>query len=121
MWGSSPTVAALNSFAFVSQISIDNGGYCRLWCCSLTSENMLTRMHPHRRVASAGTIASYNLNKKAIGVKNCRNISKKDMKWNDQTPTIKVNPETFRVEADGVHCTCEPAQKLPLAQGYFLF
>jgi urease len=34
---------------------------------------------------------------------------------------MKVDPETYRVEADGEHCVAEPADKLPLTQGYFVY
>lgn len=35
--------------------------------------------------------------------------------------TTKVDPETYRVTADGEHLTCEPLKELPLAQRYFVF
>jgi urease alpha subunit len=53
-------------------------------------------------------------------VRNCRNIGKKDMLRNDKTPEIKVDPETYVVTVDGVHATVPPAERLPLAQLYFL-
>lgn len=60
--------------------------------------------------------------KRRIGtVKNCRNIGKKDMKWNDATPNIDINPETYEVRVDGELITCEPFEKLSMAQRYFLF
>lgn len=60
--------------------------------------------------------------KRRIGtVKNCRNIGKKDMKWNDATPNIDINPETYEVKVDGELITCEPFEKLSMAQRYFLF
>jgi urease subunit alpha len=77
---------------FVSQISIDNG-----------------------------TIASYKLEKMILPVKNCRNISKKDLIHNDKTPLIEVNPENYKVMVDGEYITCEPAETLPLTQLYYLF
>jgi len=43
------------------------------------------------------------------------------MVWNDATPRITVDPETFVVTADGVHLTCDPVDKVPLAQKYFFF
>ena len=43
------------------------------------------------------------------------------MRLNDATPVIEVDPETYKVRADGVLLTCEPAAELPLAQRYFLF
>ncbi|WP_409369569.1 urease subunit alpha [Lysinibacillus sp. 38-6] len=60
--------------------------------------------------------------KRMIGtVKNCRNISKADMKLNNATPKIDVNPETYEVKIDGELATCEPVDVLPMAQRYFLF
>jgi urease subunit alpha len=68
-----------------------------------------------------GTIESYGLEKMIMAVKNCRNISKKDLVHNDATPQIDVNPENYEVKVDGVHITCEPVSVVPLAQRYFLF
>ena len=57
-----------------------------------------------------------------VAVENTRGgISKASMIHNDATPVLTVNPETYRVEADGEHLTCEPATELPMAQRYFLF
>jgi urease subunit alpha len=57
-----------------------------------------------------------------VAVENTRGgISKKSMIHNGATPVLTVDPETYRVEADGEHLTCEPAQELPMAQRYFLF
>ncbi|TNY21571.1 putative urease [Rhodotorula diobovata] len=92
MWGSHPKAAAMTSMLFVSQLSIDTG-----------------------------TIASYGLSKRVEAVKNCRNVSKRDMKNNTATPKMKIDPETYRVEADGVHCTVPPATKVALTRGYMLF
>jgi urease subunit alpha len=61
------------------------------------------------------------LSKRVVAVASCRSIGKKDMKLNDGTPKIKVNPETYQVSVDGEVITCEPASILPLAQRYFLF
>ena len=62
-----------------------------------------------------------NLRTPAVAVSNTRNISKADMKLNEATPKIEVNPETYEVRADGELLTCEPASVLPMAQRYFLF
>jgi urease subunit alpha len=61
------------------------------------------------------------LRKPAIAVRNTRHLGKTDMKLNDATPHITVDPETYRVEADGEWLTCPPAERLPMAQRYFLF
>jgi len=74
------------------------------------------------QAAAAASVGDrYGLSKRVEPVRNCRNIGKADMKLNDATPQISVDPETYRVTADGVELTCEPAEKLPLAQRYFLF
>jgi len=68
-----------------------------------------------------GTAAAYGLSKRLEPVRGCRNIGKKDMKWNSETPSLAVDPETYQVRANGELLTCEPANSLPLAQRYFLF
>ena len=64
---------------------------------------------------------SLGLAKETIAVLNTRNIGKKDLKLNDATPKVEVNPETYEVRADGELLTCEPASELPMAQRYFMF
>lgn len=60
--------------------------------------------------------------KKKIGVvKNCRKLTKKDLPYNEATPKIDVNPETYEVKVDGKIITCEPFKEVALAQRYFLF
>lgn len=61
------------------------------------------------------------LQKTILPVKGCRDIGKKDMIHNDNTPDITVDPETYKVTADGELIECKPADKLPLAQLYYLF
>ncbi len=69
----------------------------------------------------AGVPEEFGLKKTVRAVENCRDIGKKDMVHNAATPEIEVDPETYEVRADGELLTCEPADKLPLAQRYFLF
>ncbi|WP_306050898.1 urease subunit alpha [Oceaniradius stylonematis] len=60
--------------------------------------------------------------KEMVAVDNVRGgISKADLRLNDATPTVEVDPETYEVRADGELLTCEPAGVLPMAQRYFLF
>ena len=61
------------------------------------------------------------LDKVVLPVKGCRAIGKKDMIHNSGTPVITVDPETYKVTADGEVIECKPATKLPMAQLYFLF
>jgi urease subunit alpha len=64
---------------------------------------------------------NYGLSKSVTAVSRCRTIGKADMKLNDVTPDISVDPETYVVTVDGQSLTCEPAETLPLAQLYHLF
>ena len=66
-------------------------------------------------------VQQYGLQKMILPVKDCRNISKKDLVHNDATPQIDVNPENYEVKVDGEVITCEPVSVVPLAQRYFLF
>jgi urease subunit alpha len=71
--------------------------------------------------SSQDTVKTYGLSKRLAPVSNCRNLGKKDMRLNDATPAIEVDPETYHVKADGVLLQSTPATKLPLAQRYCLF
>ncbi|WP_306119702.1 MULTISPECIES: urease subunit alpha [unclassified Roseitalea] len=60
--------------------------------------------------------------KELVAVDNVRGgISKADLRLNDATPDVEVDPETYEVRADGELLTCEPAEVVPMAQRYFLF
>ncbi|KAI1091566.1 urease [Rostrohypoxylon terebratum] len=67
------------------------------------------------------TSPTYGLRKRVEAVRNCRNIGKKDMRYNDTRPRMRVDPERYVVEADGVVCAAAPADKLPLTQGFFVY
>lgn len=69
----------------------------------------------------AGVPAELSLEKVIRPVSGIRNLTKADLKYNDATPDIQVDPETYQVTVDGEDVTCEPADVLPMAQRYFLF
>jgi urease subunit alpha len=92
MFGAHGHAAAATSLAFVSKIALDDG-----------------------------VAARYRLGKTAVAVKGCRTVGKRDLKLNDATPKMHVDPETYTVTADGEELRCEPLAVLPLAQRYFLF
>jgi urease subunit alpha len=69
----------------------------------------------------SGAVARYGLTKRAVAVRGCRTVTKRDMKLNDALPRIHVDAETYVVTADGEELRAKPAQVLPLAQRYFLF
>jgi urease len=70
---------------------------------------------------TSGVVGRYGLRKRVEPVKDCRGIGKKDMKFNDVMPRMKVDPERYTVEADGVTCVAEPADELPLTQSWFVY
>lgn len=88
----SSLAAAKSSLAFVSKLSVESE-----------------------------VVSKYELKKTIYPVRNCRSVKKSDMKHNNATPVIKVDPETYQVTADGEPLTCMPLDELPLAQKYFLF
>ncbi|KZS98634.1 urease [Sistotremastrum niveocremeum HHB9708] len=93
MWGSYPGSAAANSVAFVSAVSL----------------------------SPLGSVASYGLSKQLEPVRNCRKVTKSDMKWNSATPKMSVDPESYEVRADGELADVAPAETLPLTKFYNLF
>jgi urease subunit alpha len=92
MFGSYGRATGATSFAFVSALSLEKN-----------------------------VVQQYGLTKKAVAVKKCRGVMKTDMKLNDALPKITVDPETYKVTADGEILKCDPVNVLPLAQKYFIF
>lgn len=86
------------------------GGALAATCVTFTSQ----------AAYGAGIRERLGLQRMVEPVRNCRGIGKKDMIRNDLTPEIKVDPETYVVTVDGVHATVPPADRLPMAQLYFL-
>jgi urease subunit alpha len=69
----------------------------------------------------AGVHQHLGLTRRAAPVRHCRGLGKRDMINNDFLPHLEVDPETYEVRANGELLTCEPAERLALAQRYFLF
>ncbi|MCY7850216.1 urease subunit alpha [Bacillus haynesii] len=61
------------------------------------------------------------LQKIILPVRGIRTLSKKDMKLNCETPEITVDPQTYEVKVNGHLITCDPVDKVPMGQRYFLF
>jgi urease subunit alpha len=61
------------------------------------------------------------LKKRLSAVQGCRSVTKADMVHNAYLPVMEIDPQTYRVRADGQLLTCDPATVLPMAQRYFLF
>ena len=70
---------------------------------------------------ASGATASYGLRSRVEPVRGCRTVGKKDMRFNDAMPSMRVDPESYTVEADGEVCTAQPAESLPLSQQYYVY
>ncbi|HEU4984719.1 MAG TPA: amidohydrolase family protein, partial [Nitrososphaera sp.] len=92
MFGSMGSARYSTSFTFTSKLAIKNGVGKKL-----------------------------GLKKKMLPVKNCRNIGKQNMRYNDLAPEISVDPETYEVRVNGKVATSEPARSLSMARLYNLF
>jgi urease subunit alpha len=68
-----------------------------------------------------GNLASRGVTRPVLPVYGCRQLTKTDMRANDDLPRLHVDPDTYEVSIDGERVSCEAAQRLPLAQRYFLF
>ncbi|MGB7665322.1 MAG: urease subunit alpha [Nitrososphaeraceae archaeon] len=73
-----------------------------------------------KKAIKLGVPEKLGLEKVILPVKNCRSISKQDMMWNDKTPEITIDPETYEVKLDGQIATVDPAKELSSAQRYFM-
>jgi urease subunit alpha len=74
-----------------------------------------------QRALAEGHIAALGLTKRLNAVRRCRGIGKKDMKLNDALPSMRIDPESYEVFADGALLRSEPATHVALARLYTLF
>ncbi|QPH11430.1 hypothetical protein C2857_003177 [Epichloe festucae Fl1] len=70
---------------------------------------------------SSDKISSYGLRSRIEAVRNCRSISKASMRWNNAVQRIEVDPETYKVLANGEVLRSAPAEALPLSQAQYVF
>jgi urease subunit alpha len=68
-----------------------------------------------------GVHETLGLKKQIRPVQRIRQLTKKDMKLNAETPNIEVDPQTYEVKVNGEVITCGPVDVVPMAQRYFLF
>src|SRR5271165_751776 len=69
-----------------------------------------------------GLARKLKVQKRLVAVENTRGgLRKKSLIHNGATPKIEIDAETYAVTADGELLVCEPADRLPMAQRYFLF
>ncbi|TMW56341.1 hypothetical protein Poli38472_006351 [Pythium oligandrum] len=76
-----------------------------------TSVAFVSRSCVEKKVAEG-----YGLKKRIEAVKRCRGVTKNDMKLNDALPKIQVDPETYKVKADGGRARVFPTADLSRAK-----
>jgi len=96
MWGAAPAVAASASVSFVAPLALERGLDARL-------------------------AEACGLPRRVLPVADVRRRTKADLPLNDALPKIEVDPERFSVRIDGEEVDSPPAERLPMAQRYFLF
>ncbi|HUC06368.1 MAG TPA: urease subunit alpha [Acidimicrobiales bacterium] len=92
MFGAAPQAARSLSLSFVSPAALDDG--------------LADRLAVGRRLVPTADV---------------RHRGKADMPNNDALPRIEVDPDSFTVRIDGEVVEPAPAERLPMAQRYFLF
>ncbi|MFI7109713.1 urease subunit alpha [Nonomuraea sp. NPDC050227] len=93
MWGATGRAPGANSVNFVSEQAI-----------------------------AAGLPGRVEVDKSFTPIRNTRRVFKQDMRRNDATPVIDVDPNGYEVRIDGRRIDSnEPPTELPMAQLYFLF
>jgi urease subunit alpha len=73
-----------------------------------------------RQACQRGVPEHLGLRRQIETVQACRSVTKRQMVRNDRLPAIEVDPETYQVRVDGEIATVPPADRLSLAQLYFL-
>jgi urease subunit alpha len=68
----------------------------------------------------ADVAGRWSLRTRLVATRNTRALTKRDMLHNDALPAIEVDPETYRVTADGELCSCDPLDRVPLGRLYVL-
>ncbi|MCW2878819.1 MAG: urease, alpha subunit [Sphaerisporangium sp.] len=92
MFGAAPVTAAATSLHFVAPLAIEDGLADRL-----------------------------RVNRRLVAVEDVRRRGKESMPLNDALPAIEVDADTFAVRVEGELIEPAPAERLPMAQRYFLF
>ncbi|MXX20676.1 MAG: urease subunit alpha [Cenarchaeum sp. SB0661_bin_35] len=93
--------------------------YRPMWGALGTARNSLAVTFTSKLALEGGHVHG---NRQFVAVENCRNITKQDMMYNDATPDIQINPETYEVRLDGnVVSDGEPASRVSMSRLYNLY
>ena len=129
LFGAKPEMIIKNGFIIASKMGDANASiptpqpviYTKMFGASDLAQKRSCVTFVSSAAAKDGIAKRLGLQRIVLPVKKCRKLTKNDMKFNDRTGDIKVDPETYTVTVDGEHITCKPAESLPLAGRYWLF
>lgn len=93
--------------------------YRPMWGALGTARNSIAVTFTSKIALEKGQVSG---NRQFVAVKDCRNITKQDMMYNDATPDIQINPETYEVRVDGsIVSDGEPASVVSMSRLYNLY
>lgn len=85
------------------------------------SNSGLSTVFVSKKSIKNGAVESLKIKKNIKPIKNCRNISKKNMILNSEIPNLYVDPKTYKVFINKEELISKPSNYLPLSQKYFFF
>lgn len=93
--------------------------YRPMWGALGTARNSIAVTFTSKIALERGQVSG---NRQFVAVEDCRNITKQDMMYNDATPDIQINPETYEVRVDGsIVSDGEPASVVSMSRLYNLY
>lgn len=93
--------------------------YRPMWGALGTARNSIAVTFTSKIALEKGQVSG---NRQFVAVEDCRNITKQDMMYNDATPDIQINPETYEVRVDGsIVSDGEPASVVSMSRLYNLY
>lgn len=93
--------------------------YRPMWGALGTARNSIAVTFTSKIALAKGQVSG---NRQFVAVEDCRNITKQDMMYNDATPDIQINPETYEVRVDGsIVSDGEPASVVSMSRLYNLY
>ena len=93
--------------------------YRPMWGALGTARNSIAVTFTSKMALEKGQVSG---NRQFVAVEDCRNITKQDMMYNDATPDIQINPETYEVRVDGsIVSDGEPASVVSMSRLYNLY
>lgn len=86
-----------------------------------TAAGQASVMFMSQSAVNAGVPHRLQLRSKVVPCGHIRQLTKKDMIFNGETPQLEVDPQTYEVRVNGEKISSQASHELPMAQRYFLF